>query len=68
MAPTPQETILKVLENDLSNAQDNIARAEEQLRRMFYDHDTRNALERYRQWRQWEFNTKRAIEWLKERM
>jgi hypothetical protein len=64
MAPTPQETILKVLEQSLSNAQDAIARAEMQFRRMFYDHDTRNALEKYREW---EFNTKRAIEWIKER-
>jgi hypothetical protein len=42
--------IQKLIENDLGNARDNIARAEMQLKRMPFDHDTRDALERYRKW------------------
>jgi hypothetical protein len=58
-----QETILKVLERDLSHAQDEIARAEMQLHRMPFDHDLRNALEQYRRWK---LDTEKAIKWTKE--
>lgn len=57
-----KETILRVLQADLSNAQDNVNRAEAQLRRMFYDHDTRDTLYRYQQWA---FETQAAIDWIK---
>lgn len=58
---TPEETIRKLLNDSLSNARDAIARAEAQLKRMEFDHDTRDALENYRIW---EKETLAAIEWL----
>lgn len=60
---TPKETILKVLNDSLGNAQDAIARAEMQLKRMPFDHDTRDALERYKVW---ETETLAAIKWVNE--
>ena len=57
----PRDVIRELLDNSLSNARDAIARAEQQLRRMPFDHDTRDALERYKDW---EYETKTAIAWL----
>lgn len=58
---TPKETILKVLSDSLGTARDAIVRAEMQLKRMPFDHDTRDALERYKVW---EAETVAAIAWL----
>lgn len=44
-------TLQKVLRNDLSNAVDNVLRAEAQQKRMPFDHDNNDALERYKKWR-----------------
>jgi len=57
----PRDVIRKLLDTSLSNARDEIARAEQQLRRMPFDHDTRDALERYKDW---EYETETAIAWL----
>jgi len=57
----PRDVIRKLLDTSLSNARDAIARAEQQLRRMPFDHDTRDALERYKDW---EYETETAIAWL----
>lgn len=58
---SPREVIRKILNDDLSLSKDSIARAELQLRRMPFDHDTRDALERYRVW---ESETQMALIWL----
>jgi hypothetical protein len=57
----PREKIRELLDRDLSHAKDSIARAEYQLKRMPFDHDTRNALEGYRVW---ESEIETAIIWL----
>ena len=57
----PRDVIRKLLDTSLSNARDEIARAEQQLRRMPFDHDTRDALDRYKDW---EYETETAIAWL----
>ena len=61
----PRDVIRKLLDTSLSNARDAIARAEQQLRRMPFDHDTRDALERYKDW---EYETEIAITWLEEKI
>jgi hypothetical protein len=43
-------TITHVLQNDLLNAQDNVARAKMQQKRMPFDHDNNDALVRYEEW------------------
>jgi hypothetical protein len=43
-------TIIHVLQNDLVNAQDNVARAKMQQKRMPFDHDNNNALVRCEEW------------------
>ncbi len=61
---SPQQTITGLLAHSLSHAQDSIARAEIQLKRMPFDHDTRSALETYKIWEQ---ETKDAIEYMRMR-
>lgn len=45
-------TILNLLEHSIGNARDAISRAEIQLKRIPFDHDTRDSLESYKLWEQ----------------
>ncbi len=45
-----RERIIQCLKNDLLNAQDNVARAEMQQKRMPFDRDNNDALAMYRVW------------------
>ena len=59
-----REIIKKELEASLSHAEDNVQRAQRQLIRMPYDHDTRDALENiYKPWRE---KAQKAIDYLNE--
>lgn len=58
---SPKETIENALNRELSRARDNIARAEMQLIRMPFDHDTRSTLKRNDEW---EFDIVAALAWI----
>jgi len=59
-----RETIKDLLQHSLDHAEDAINRAQYQLTRMPFDHDTRDALEDvYKPWRE---RTKEAINYLNE--
>jgi hypothetical protein len=57
------ERILKVVKADLSHAEDNVARARMQQKRMPFDHDNNDALVRYEAW---ELQSRKAVAFVSE--
>ncbi len=56
--PETKKYMRRAIENDLSNATDNVLRARRQQERMPFDHDNNDALLRYEAW---EFKAKNAL-------